>query len=185
MTANLASLQEWLTQGSVIDRASIAPEAKEETQRFLRFYLNATDTALLPLSSIQDVQRIPLQSVLPVPAVSAAVLGLYASRGEILWLVDLGIQLGFDAAYSLGDRQGWPTDTATLTVISLVADDRNLGLVVPQIVDIEEHEPSTIEQPSVDLFPKAIQPFLSGYLVRTCSPVLSAEALMFDPNLQA
>jgi positive phototaxis protein PixI len=183
MTVNLAALQDWLTQGSTIDRPS-APETKEELQRFLRFYLNAQDTALLPLSSIHDVQRISLQAVLPVPAVSAAVLGLYASRGEILWLVDLGLQLGAEPAYSLGDRQSWTTDITTLTVISLVSDDRTLGLVVPRIADIEEHEPSRIEIPSADLFPKSIQPFLSGYLARTCTPVLDAQALILDPNLQ-
>lgn len=185
MTANLAALQDWLAQGNLVDRPSIAPAAKEETQRFLRFYVNAKDQALLPLSSIQDVQRISLKSVLPVPAVAAAVLGLYASRGEILWLVDLGLQLGFEAAHRLGDRSGWSMESTTITVISLVSDDRSLGLVVPQIAEIEEHELSRIEVPSAELFPTGIRPFLAGYLARSCSPILNAEALMSDLNLQA
>lgn len=156
---------------------SSSVDSHSNERRFLRFYFNAEETALLPLTSIQQVLKLPVEEILPVPHMPDCILGIYNWRGEMLWLVDLSQQLGF--ASVLTDLQL----TATMTVLVIQNDRRFLGVVVPRLREIETHSLQQL-QPPTSAFPAKLLSFMQGYFSPSGSPVLNPKALFQDPLLQ-
>lgn len=201
------SVADWLSQGVKAQSSptiTAASEQQSDLAKFLRFYFSPEDTALLPLKNVKEVLNIPLMGILPVPHMPDCLIGIYNYRGEILWLVDLGAQLGFVPSTEFIQGMNSPTELAiktttaltakqgvtltnelpTLTVIILHNNDKYIGIVVPKVVDIEMHDLQEMQYPSEDLFSPNILPFLKGYLIRSSSPVLDINALIEDRQLQ-
>lgn len=197
---SLLSLTDWLSQGIDISTSSLEkPESfvDADIQKFLRFHFSPENTALLPLSTIKEVLNISISKIHPVPHMAECLLGIYDYRGEILWLVDLGKQLGLTPSIdSLNFNSNsflFPTfiETAidsgftdTLTVIVIQEQEKYLGLVVPKVIDIEMHDVREIQSANDNLFSTEILPFLQGYLIYSSSPVLNPHALIEDSQLQ-
>lgn len=178
-----AVLAQWLSQADRIVQSSkgLPPESSVDEKRFLRFRLGGNETALLALDSIQEVLQIRKQAVLRVPEVAAPVLGVANCRGSILWLVDLGLLLGLNIAPSDRPDPPWhPLDPSeqVLNTITIQAAGQCLGLVVPQVIDLETQDTAQIQPPNADLFPLLLMPWLAGYVTPSCSPILSATALI-------
>ena len=201
------SVADWLSQGlkaNVSTPIDTNGESKSDLVKFLRFYFSPEDTALIPLRNVKEVLNIPLMGILPVPHMSDYLIGIYNYRGEILWLADLGAQLGFIPSTDF--IQGMPSasdltiskataltaskginltsELPTLTVIIIHNEDKSLGIIVPKVVDIETHDLQEMQYPSEELFLPNILPFLQGYLIRSSSPVLDIDSLIEDTRLQ-
>lgn len=200
-----SSISDWLSQGQTVVQLETVEEAippDSEVEKFLRFQFSPEITALLPLASVKEMLRIPVEEILPVPDMPDCVLGIHNCRGEMLWLVDLDIQIGlFSLKQNTLDSQllALPTSNVltkslallleeasgrTLTAIAIEADDKSVGIVVPQVVDIEVHKPEALQTPSPGLFHPGLLPFIQGYLTSSSSPVLDAKALIQDSQLQ-
>ena len=195
---NLLSLTDWLSQGmeapnfSSFDKQHLFVE--RDVQKFLRFHFSPNSTALLSLSKIKEVLNIPSVKVHPVPHAADCLLGIYDYRGEILWLSDLGQQLGLTPSIDSVDFNnsalGYAAtginsgSTNTLTVIVIQNQEKSLGIVVPKVIDIEMHALQEMQPASEELFSPQILPFLQGYLIRSSSPVLDPIALIEDSQLQ-
>ncbi|MCG9884364.1 MAG: chemotaxis protein CheW [Cyanobacteria bacterium] len=129
---------------------------------------------------MREVLRVHGPDILPVPHMPESVLGVYNWRGDMLWMVDLNHLVGFPPI-----APDLHSDTVrTAVAIVLECDRQHLGLVVPQIDDIEWHEAPNLQSPSAGLFPDRLLPFVSGYLTEASSMVLSAEAIARSPILQ-
>lgn len=186
--ADSGAISNWLSQGLINNQLEMVDEAiapDPETERFLRFQFGE-DTALLPLASVKEVLKIAVEEILVVPDMPNCVLGVYNCRGEMLWLVDLHVQIGlFSLARSPFNNQHLALPTSKfLTAIAIQADRKCLGIVVPQVIDIEVHSPQALQTPSTGLFPSRLLPFLQGYLTDTSSPVLDGKTLIQDSQLQ-
>ncbi len=195
---NLLSLTDWLSQGMEVASSNskkLEEPVDRDIQKFLRFNFSADSTALLPLSTIKEVLNISLNKIHPVPHMADCLLGIYDYRGEILWLADLGEQLGLtpsinylniDSSYQSSSLEGEIASglTNTLTVIVIQDKEKSLGIVVPKVVDIEIHDTQEIQQASEDLFSAQILPFLQGYLIGLSTPVLDPSSLVEDTQLQ-
>lgn len=202
------SVADWLSQGSKSDPTTPMDGDSQgkhsDLAKFLRFYFSPQDTALLPLKNVKEVLNIPLMGILPVPHMSDCTIGIYNYRGEIIWLADLGAQLGFipsteliqgmssaselaaSKATTLTANKGinLTSELPTITVIIVQNEDKSLGIVVPKVVDIELHDLQEMQYPTEDLFAANILPFLKGYLIRSSSPVLDINALIEDRMLK-
>ncbi|MBW4472446.1 MAG: chemotaxis protein CheW [Stenomitos rutilans HA7619-LM2] len=186
------TLQDWLSQTAKPSLAELmqplsATNESEADLRFLRFSFSASETALLSLASIRQVMKVQPQSLLTVPDMPAFVIGICHFHGEMLWLVDLGLQLGFQGVTVGRSHLHAPSATAPQghwMAIVIQAQSKSLGLIVPQVIDIERHAPTQLQPPTKDLFPATLLPFIQGYLVRSSSPVLDANALLADRRLQ-
>ncbi len=184
-----AGLQTWLNQGNSDSQGSNTNPvaAAVEEQRLLRFYLQGNESALLPISSIQEVLQVPKLGLLRVPGMPRSILGVSNCRGSILWMVDLALLLGLETAPTSSAAQPWQAlnrAQQSLNIITIQAAGESLGLVVPKVMDIETHATQQIQPPSADLFSSQLLPFLAGYLTRSCSPVFSASALIEHLQLQ-
>jgi positive phototaxis protein PixI len=157
----------------------------EVGQKFLRFRLSSAQGALLSLEEITAVLTIQTQNVLPVPDMPDCVLGIYNWRGEVLWLVDLANQVGLDALI-----KQHPRSTSCMAIV-LQVNGQFLGLAVPEVYDIEQHDPNLLQPPLSELFPPKLLPFVKGYLTGTDgrstedqrSVVLEVAAILQDPRL--
>ena len=147
-------------------------------QKFLRFQLCPESTALLPVDGIAAVISIAVAEILPVPPMPGCVLGIYNWQGEMLWLVDLVHQVGFPSTLRRGNL------STTVMAIVVQVDGQSLGLVVPQVYDIESHDPQQLQPASTALFPQKLLPFVQGYLTCDRSTVLDVAAILQDPLLQ-
>lgn len=198
-----ASLESWLNQGlrlsdghevyqqshlmaqsdlgSIASTNSTLPPGHlniPDEHRFLRFYINDVETALLPLTTIQQVLKVSVTEILPVPHMPNCILGIYNWRGEMLWLVDLAQQLGF--ASSLIHVRS----SEIVNVITIQSDYTTMGIVVPRVLDIEAHNLQRLQLPSVGLFSTKLLSCMQGYFVSSRSPVLNARSLIQDSLLQ-
>ncbi|NJM56978.1 MAG: chemotaxis protein CheW [Synechococcales cyanobacterium RU_4_20] len=190
------SLTDWMNQGTGVASSNSVSRTlgvagthaianPVDAQRFLRFSLNEATTALLPLDSIQEVSQIPYRGLLPVPEMPDAVLGVASCRGAIVWLVELAKLIGVVAQPEFsGLEPSRQLASFLLQTITIHAEGQSLGLVVPCVMDIEHHDAQSLRPPHADLFPAHLVPFLAGYLDESCSPVLSASALIETLQMQ-
>jgi positive phototaxis protein PixI len=154
------------------------PAPLKITQKFLRVRVEQENTALLPIEEVVAVLTIAAGEVLPIPQMNASVLGVFNWRGEALWLVDLSHQIGFKSFIHQSKR------ISTLTVIVMQRGSQLLGLVVPEVRDIEEHYPDQLYPPSKELFSPRFLPFVKGYFLHDHSVVLDMSAVLHDSRLR-
>ncbi|MGF1490237.1 MAG: chemotaxis protein CheW [Prochloraceae cyanobacterium] len=203
------SLAEWLSQGADVDSSDNFVDFEDllrgDKDKFLHFHFNLEDTALFFLNKVKEVLNISIGDILPVPHMPDLLLGIYHCRGEILWLVDLGQQLGFTpsidslAAFQTKEGVVFPSNSdslsftntltlpkhhSTLTAIVIQDGEKFIGIVVPKVIDIEMHNLQHMHSPSAELFSPRILPFIQGYLTDTNTPILDVKALIEDPQLQ-
>ncbi|MCY7320767.1 MAG: chemotaxis protein CheW [Phormidesmis sp. CAN_BIN36] len=175
--ATSTRLELYQSELSSLESLFVRSETLDEGQKFLRFQLCPNNTALLAVDEVTAVLTIVASDVLPVPHMPACVLGIYNWRGEVLWLTDLASQIGFD-------RTDEPDQQLTsFMAIVVQLEGQLLGLAVPEVYDIEQHDPQHLHS-SPDLFPSNLSPFMTGYLTSDRSTVLSVAAILQDPQLQ-
>ena len=122
--------------------------------KLLRFPLGLQESALLPVEQIAEIIQVNLAGILPVPEMPSCVLGICNWRGEMLWLLDLNHLVGY------------PRLTAAVTPVAIVVmvNEYAVGLVVPQVDDIELHDLQQLQPSAPGLFPPKLLPFVLGAL---------------------
>jgi positive phototaxis protein PixI len=158
--------------GNLASTLFAEPAPVEIGQRFLRLQLCSENTALLAVDEIAAVVTVTVTDILPVPHMPSCVLGLYNWRGDMVWLVDLGQQVGFSGL-------GLPQFMAVIAEVN----GQSLGLCVPQVHDIESHDPQLIHPPSSEMFSNQFLPFVQGYLTGDRTTVLNLSTLLQDSAL--
>jgi positive phototaxis protein PixI len=175
----LTSLDSVLTATSLelltLDDDPLPPETR---QRLLRFPLGPEDSALLPLEQITEILRLNVAEILPVPEMPSCVLGICNWRGEMLWLVDLNHLVGYPPLSSV--RQVSASPVAMVVQVN----DQAVGLVVPQVNDIELHELQQLQPAAVGLFPPKLLPFVLGAMPGGNGTVLDVTAITQYPLWQ-
>ncbi len=128
---------------------------------FLTISLPPDTTALLPVEQLNEVLKVPLDRITPVPHLPGWVLGVYNWRGEILWIIDLGLRVGLRAWH---DQEMSP---AVAPVAVLQAPDENqsrqVGLVVDRVEDIVALDLDQLQSPPNALVSEQLAPFLRGH----------------------
>lgn len=144
-------------------------------QRLLRFPLSAQDSGLLPLEEIAEVLKIAVASILPVPGVPEEVLGICNWRGDMVWLIDFNTLLGYTPLLSQ------VAGLESLIVLVIQAQDKVIGLGVPQFDDIELHDLNHLQPVAPGLFPPQMYPFIAGALPGDQGTVLSGSSIIQCP----
>ncbi|MGB3612595.1 MAG: chemotaxis protein CheW [Elainellaceae cyanobacterium] len=175
MTAANAAIA--LAQQDFLTLESLGIEAPppDDRQRLLRFPLSTQDSGLLRLEDIAEVLPVAVDSILPVPGIPDAVLGLCNWRGDMLWLVDFSTLTGYppllDQAISL----------TSLIVLVIKAQGQTVGLGVPQFDDVELHDLNHLQPVSPGLFSSKLYPFIAGVLPGDQGVVINAPSIIQCP----
>ena len=123
-------------------------------QQFLRFQLQSNLMALMEIDLVTELVNIPIDRIVPMPHLPAAVMGIYNWRGEILWIVNLATLIG---ANRLGGRSRSLQSTIILSS-GVTSEDRlqtTVGLVVDRIDEIEWFDLDSIQSPvPEDVYPE-------------------------------
>jgi positive phototaxis protein PixI len=159
-------------------------------QQFLRFNLFPDTTALLSVLQMTEVLDIAVNQIVPISHMPAWVMGVYNWRGEILWIVDVGLLVGLRPIYDRGiSRSTYATIVihgAQETIGSQrtgrqITGRKMLGLVVNEVEDIEWCNPDTIQSPPQSAVTPEMVPFLRGYWLSATGEmlvVLDGEAII-------
>ena len=169
-------LKNWLdsvkiTPDFLSNQGATPPIASQVGQRFLRFHLGEEDTALIAVNVVKEVLSVSGEKMLPVPDVNPSVLGIHNWRGEMLWVIDLNHLLGFPPLWEIQDV------ASDLNIIVLQSNHQEIGVAVPQVQTIEQHDWQKL-QPPEGLFPPHILTYAQGYLTEASSIILDASALV-------
>ena len=160
------------TKKSTQNPNSSKPDSAEQ---YLRFILMPQTQVMLPLSQLSEVLTLTLTQIVPIPSLPNWVVGVYNWRGEILWMVDLGALVGLES---------WHQQASTninYRVIILRGENLYLGLVVPQVEDMEWCNSSEIYSPPPSAIIPGMAPFLRGYWLKadgTIVMILNGEAIL-------
>jgi positive phototaxis protein PixI len=130
----------------------LPPETQQS--KLLRFPLGLEDIGLLPLEQITEIIRVNLTEILPVPEMPTCILGICNWRGEMLWLLDLNHLVGYPPLIA----EGKPV------AIVVKVNQYTVGLVVPQVDDIELYDLQQLQKAAHGLFPPKLLPFILGAL---------------------
>jgi positive phototaxis protein PixI len=140
---------------------------------------------LLPFACVEDVFTIPAAQLLSVPMMPDWVLGVYFYCNQLLWVIDLPVQLGWT-----GQRQNsLPVQHLQLNAIALQVNDRYFAVVVPQIGEVETYLVGQMQSTTIEQIAEQMLPFVQGWFAgekrgRSLSLVLDPERLLQDPRLQ-
>jgi positive phototaxis protein PixI len=179
MPTSLDSLLTATTLDPLIsDLLSEVPLTPDTRQRLLRFSLGREDSALLPLEQITEIFRVNPAEILPIPEMPSQVLGICNWRGEMLWLIDLNHLVGSPPLF-----QQEPV-LAPPVIMVVQVNGQSVGLVVPQVNDIELHDLQQLQPAAAGLFPPKLLPFVLGALRGGNGTVLDATAITEYPLWQ-
>ncbi|BAZ10269.1 purine-binding chemotaxis protein cheW [Calothrix sp. NIES-4071] len=131
----------------------------EQDQKFLTFHLGDKDTAVISLSNITEVLQVSPLEICGVPQMPSCVAGIYNWRGEMLWLIDIENMLGYE---SLAKNHNI---TSKMMAVVVRKEDKYLGLLVRQLMDIESFDRDSLKPANLDLFSHEIASFLEGYFI--------------------
>ncbi|MDX2272592.1 MAG: chemotaxis protein CheW [Cyanobacteriota bacterium] len=127
----------------------ILPE-QTQTQSYLSLSLAGERQVVLPLDQLLEVLTLPLHQIVPLPGMPAAVMGIINWRGEVLWLLDLGLLLAATPLDPISSGQ------PAYPVVILKVGEQRLGVVIEQVGQIVHWDPA-------QLIPAPNQAFLQGY----------------------
>lgn len=173
-------LSSWLDSG--VSFPSLPRKVKQEythlhQEKFLCFAIGSNHRALLSVTSLKEVLQISLEDILSIPHMNTYILGIYNWRGEILWLIDLNHLLGFQAI----NQSPNPENHGMAIIVEV--DNQILGLLVPQVEEIEHHDLDSL-QPTGELINSPLKQFVRGYLPTNNNLILDIEEIVQASKLQ-
>ncbi len=146
--------------------AIVAPLRRDhqDQEQFLRFFLIPETWAMLPVSQVTEVLTLPVSQVVPIPQMPHWVMGVYNWRGEVLWIIDLGLLLGLKPQISISSTCRAIVLHPTLHHSGKMRSrSQMLGLIVNKVEDIEWCNPDKIQSPPASAITPGFAPFLRGY----------------------
>ncbi|NEP60095.1 MAG: purine-binding chemotaxis protein CheW [Symploca sp. SIO2G7] len=93
----------------------------------LSFSLNPETWAMLPSQQLATIISLDPTTIVPIPDMPAAVIGVFPWQGEVLWLVDLAYLLGFEPLLTPDYHQ------SKRNVLRVTNRGKTLGLLVHQV----------------------------------------------------
>ena len=114
-------------------------------QQFLSFSLNPNLQALLSAQQLAEIVRLAPATIIAIPQMPEAVIGVCPWQGEVLWLVDLAYLLGLEPLIKSANIQ------SNSSILKIRSQQGNLGLLVAQIGQLVSCEPSSIQPADLSL----------------------------------
>ncbi|MEM9218001.1 MAG: CheW domain-containing protein [Cyanobacteria bacterium P01_F01_bin.150] len=138
----------------------------------LQFQIIPSTDAMLPLTKFAEILKVPISQVVPIPHMPAYVMGVYNWRGTVLWILDLGLLLGMMPCHKY---QGARSAHSALVIERKDESStlQQLGLVIHEVVDTVQIDPSTLKALELSNLPKSFTQFLSGYWMNDKGEVLA------------
>ncbi len=100
---------------------------QNKTENFLSFALTPQYQALLPTRQLAEIINLEATEIIPIPEMPAAVAGVCAWQGDVLWVVDLSYWIGSDPLLNLSSTP------LNCSILKVKCQGGILGLLVYQV----------------------------------------------------
>jgi len=124
--------------------------------QFLSFSLTPEIWAMLPSQQLATIINLDPTTVVPIPDMPAAVVGVFPWQGEVLWLVDLAYLLGFEPLLTPEYHQ------PKCSVLRVTSFGKTLGLLVNQVGQLIRCKAEQIQLPSTKMITSTPAQYLKG-----------------------
>jgi positive phototaxis protein PixI len=124
-------------------------------RRFLEFTFPKDLNALLPLGNLQGAIEVQLADILPVPEMSAGLLGILNWRGQAIWIADLSYLAG--GAY-------YPQVTKAM-VLMVQLESNTIGLVIDRTISVVARDPAAALDTDENLCAPSLRSLIGGYFL--------------------
>lgn len=134
-----------------------APLGPPERSELLSLRVVGDLTFGIPLQQTRQVLEVPKETILPVPDMPDAVLGVCRFQEKVLWLVDLATLVGSEA------KANWDSVThATVVTLEMVFEGQTqwLGLAIKKLEDILEVNTNELSPVSNHSISASMQPYV-------------------------
>lgn len=105
---------------------SSSPDTSSQ-QQFISFLLNDGIWGMIPTTQLTETVNLELGTIIQIPDLPPAVIGVCGWRGEVLWLVDLSYALGLPPLLST-DYQ-----SAKCNVLKVTVNQQSFGILVAEV----------------------------------------------------
>jgi positive phototaxis protein PixI len=136
---------------------SAVAKATVGSEQFLSFVLPPEQKVIVSTKYLIEILNISLSQVVSIPDVPPFVMGVCNWRGEVLWVTDLGLMLGFEPLYQQGFTQ------STYKVILLRSQGQTLGLAVRNVEQMLWCSPDQIQSSSNSYVTSELSSCFQGY----------------------
>ncbi|MDX2270437.1 MAG: chemotaxis protein CheW [Cyanobacteriota bacterium] len=159
----------------------IAPVIAEE-EKLLRFRLRDGLTLAVPMTEIRQVCQIPRETILPIPHMADALLGICRYQQKLLSLVDLSVLL--HPQLPPPPIQKDSDCTVIILEISRPSGTQSLGLFIESLQDILEVRSDQISPIQGDPLPLPLQPHIKRRCEGEGSPLWILDSVAVLTSLQ-
>lgn len=139
--------------------SQLSPVAESGQERFLQVALGQGWVGVLALDRLQEVIRVPLEEILPLPGLEPWVLGVRSWRGDIVWIVDLAALLGLGSLSESGDL------ALSVSALVIPSGEQMLGVVVERVETIAVLDPRSLQPLTPGLVPAGLARYLRGHFI--------------------
>ncbi|NEQ66696.1 MAG: chemotaxis protein CheW [Symploca sp. SIO1B1] len=123
---------------------------------FLSFSLNSEIWAMLPSQQLATIISLDPNTIVPIPDMPAAVVGVFPWQGEVLWLVDLAYLLGFEPLLTPDYHQ------SKRNVLRVTSLGKTLGLLVHQVGQLIKCKTEEIQLPPTKMITSTTAQYIKG-----------------------
>lgn len=128
-------------------------------EQYISFAINAKVQGMIPTQQLGETLNLDLASIVQIPDVPAAVIGVCSWRGEVLWLVDIGYLLGFEPLLTPQYQQ------PKCSILRVTSQGNTIGLLVAEVkqlircqaTQIQHDKPSFIASERANLIQGTLQ----------------------------
>lgn len=111
----------------------------QETENFLSFSITPSLKAMLPTRQLVEIINIAPHEIVPIPGMSAEVVGVFPWQGEVLWAIDLSYWMGFEPLLSA------KFSSSFCSILKVKTQGQSLGFLIHQVGQLQNCETQKIQ----------------------------------------
>lgn len=108
-------------------------------EQYISFALNNKIEGMIPTQQLVETLNLDLASIVQIPDMNAAVIGVCSWRGEVLWLLDLSYLLGFEPLLTPQYQQ------PKCSILRVTNQGNTIGLLVAEVKQLIRCQTTEIE----------------------------------------
>lgn len=141
------------------------PSTLSGQQQYISFLLDRNLQMMVPTGSLAETINLEISQIVQIPDLPPSIVGVYAWRGEVLWLVDLAYHFGKSALLNPDYRH------SKCTVLRVLHQGESLGLLIQEVKQVIRCTPDQLRPGSPPGLASQHQDCFQGHLIQDKTPM--------------
>lgn len=134
-------------------------------QQYISFLLGRNLQMMVPTGNLAETLNVEISQIVQIPDLPPSVVGVYAWRGEVLWLLDLAYYFGQPALLNPEYRQ------SKCTVLRVLHQGESLGLLIQEVKQVIRSTHDQLRPGSPPGLASEHQDCFQGHLIQEKTPI--------------